>query len=293
MSIARFFRRRSEDTDLAREMEAHIAHEADENRARGESKEEAPRQAYVKFGNPQRVREDLWQWNTVRSIESVLRDIRYAARTLRRSPGFAIVAILVMALGIGAHTALFSIVHSVLLEPLPYKDPGRLMMLYEQSANGKSPFNVVAPGIFAAWRDQNRSFEQMTEFWAGDESNLSGNGGQLPEKIKATVCTWNYFSTLGVRPAYGRAFAAGDDSPSANATVVLSWGLWKRRFGGDIAILGTNILLDDVPHTVIGIMPAWFVSYPGANTQVWMPVDREAPPGFMEMVDNHQFRVIG
>ena len=291
MSITRFFRRRSEDADLMREMEAHIAHEADENRARGELKEEALRQAYLKFGNPRRVREDVWQWNTLGFLESVLRDIRYAARTLRRSPSFAVVAVLVMALGIGANTALFSIVHSVLLEPLPFKQPDRLVMLYEHSGDGKFPFNVVAPGIFAEWQKQNRSFEQMAMFWGGYEFNLSGMSGHLPEKIRATVCSWNFFSTLGVQPVYGRAFVASDDSLSANATVILSWGLWKRRFGGDPALIGKSIFLDDQPHTVIGVMPAWF-SYPDARTQVWAPVYREAPPGFMEMLDSHQFRVV-
>ncbi len=290
MSIARFFRRRREDAELAQEMEAHIAHEADENRARGESGEEALRQAYVKFGNPQRVREEVWMWNTVGFLESVLRDLRYAARTLRRSPGFAIVAVVVMALGIGANTALFSIVHSVLLQPLPFKDPDRLVMLYEQSADGKFPYNVVAPGIFAEWQKQNRSFAQMAMFWAGDEFNLSGSGDHLPEKVRATVCSWNFFSTLGVQPAYGRVFAESDDSLKANATVILSWGLWRRRFGGDAALIGRSILLDGQPHTVIGIMPSWF-SY-NTQTQLWAPVYREAPAELMPMLDNHQFQVI-
>lgn len=291
MSMARFFRRRSEDADLAREMEAHIAHEADDNRARGEANDEAFRHAYVKFGNPQRVREEVWKWNSAGFLESVLRDLRYAARTLRRTPSFTIVAILVMALGIGANTALFSIVHSVLLQPLPFKEPDRLVMLYEQSGDGKFPYNVVAPGIFAAWRDQNRSFEQMAMFWSGAEYNLSSSGGQLPEKITVTVCSWEFFSTLGVQPAFGRAFAASDDKPSANATVVLSWGLWKRRFGGDPMLIGKTIQVDERPRTVIGIMPSWF-SYPDAKTQAWTPVYHEAQPKMMELVDSHQFSVV-
>jgi predicted permease len=291
MSIARFFRRRREDADLAREMEAHIAHEVEENRARGESKEEALRQAYVKFGNPQRVREDVWQWNTVRFLESTFRDLRYAARTLRRSPGFAFVAILVMALGIGANTALFSIVHSILLQPLPFKQPDRLVMLYEQSHDGKSPFNVVAPGIFTAWQKQNHSFDQMALFWADGEFNLSGSGSNLPEKISATLCSWNFFSTLGVQPAYGRSFLPSDDTAQAEGTVVLSWGLWKRRFGGDPALIGKDIFVDDKPRTVIGIMPSWF-SYPDTRTQLWAPVHPEAPPGLMELLDSHDFHVV-
>lgn len=291
MSLLRFFRRRSEDADLAREIEAHIAHEADENRARAQSEDEALRQAYLKFGNPQRVREQVWQWNTLGLLESVLRDLRYAARTLRRTPAFAVVAIVVMGLGIGANTALFSIVHSVLLQPLPFEQPDRLVMLYEQSMDGKNPLSIVAPGIFKAWQ-QSRSFESMALFFPGDELNLSGGGGYLPERINAAACSWNFFPTLGVRPAYGRTFLPSDDTVTARGTVILSWALWRRRFGGNPAVIGKDILLDDKPRTVVGIMPSWF-SYPDSATQVWVPVYPEAPPGFMELLASHTFHVVG
>jgi putative ABC transport system permease protein len=121
--------------------------------------------------------------------------------------------------------------------------------------------------------------------------NLSGIGGQLPEKIEGTKCSWSLFSTLGVQPAYGRTFVAAEDEPGANAAVVLSWSLWKRRFGGDVSILGKDIILDDQPWTVIGIMPAWF-SYPDPETQVWVPVRHETTPTAMNALNNHQFRVV-
>lgn len=291
MSLLRFFRRHTEDADLAREIEAHIAHEADENRARAQSEDEALRHAYLKFGNPQRVREDVWQWNTLGLLESVLRDLRCTVRTLNRTPAFALVAIVVMGLGIGANTALFSIVHSVLLQPLPFHQPDRLMMLYEESMDGKNPLSIVAPGIFKAWQ-QNRSFESMALFFPRDELNLSGGGGYLPERINAAACSWNLFSTLGARPAYGRTFAPSDDTVKSSGTVILSWALWRRRFGGDPAVIGKDILLDDKPRTVVGIMPSWF-SYPDTTTQVWVPVYPEAPPGYMEILDSHTFHVVG
>jgi len=133
MSIKRFFKRNRRDEDLAREIEAYIELEAEENRSRGLSPAESMRRARVKFGSPRRVREDEWEHNTLKLFDSAFRDIRYAVRTLLRTPGFTVAAVVVMALGIGANTALFTVVRSVLLKPLPFKDPDRLIQLYEQS----------------------------------------------------------------------------------------------------------------------------------------------------------------
>src|SRR5260370_26492823 len=242
--------------------------------ARGMPEGEARRQARVKFGSTVSVREEVWEWNTAEILESVWRDWKYTARTLRRAPGFAIAVILVMALGIGANTALFTIVRSVLLKPLPFGDPNRLVMLYEISGPNKLP-NVVAGGIFEAWQKEARSFEQMAVFGGGGYT-LSGDGGQLPEQIAATTCSWNLFSILRVQPALGRGFNAEDDRLTANATVILTWGLWKRRFGGDAAILGKNIQLDAKAYTVIGVLPSGFV-YPDADTQVSTPLHHHTP----------------
>ncbi|HVH85612.1 MAG TPA: ABC transporter permease, partial [Terriglobales bacterium] len=258
----------------------------------GMSEDEARRQAYLKFGNPQRVLEQHWQWNTVGLLDSVARDLRHAARTLLRDRGFTLVVILVMAIGIGANTAMFTVVRSVLLKPLPFREPARLVMLYEQMLNGQNTykFNVVAGGVFQHWQSEAPGFEQMAA-WGGAGYNLSGKGGQLPEKIEGTKCSWNLFSTLGVQPAYGRLFVASDDSPSASAAVLLSWSLWRRRFGADPSIIGKDILLDEQPWTVIGIMPAWF-AYPDPETQVWTPIRHETTPAMMASLNNHQFRVV-
>ena len=292
MRLRRFFHRRAEQAQLAEEIESYIAHEVDDNLARGMSREQARRQAYLKFGNPQRVLEEQWQWNTVGVLDNLARDLRNATRTLLRDRGFTLVVMLVMAIGIGANTAMFTVVGSVLLKPLPFREPQRLVMLFERMTSGNSPytFNVVAGGVFQHWQHEATAFEQMAVHGTGGY-NLSGTGGQLPEKIEGTRCSWNLFSTLGVHPAYGRVIVASEDTPNANAVVVLSWSLWKRRFGGDRSIIGKDIVLDDRPWTVIGIMPAWF-SYPDPETQVWTPVRHETTPVAWNALNNHQFRVV-
>src|SRR5262249_42616303 len=135
-----------------------------------------------------------------------------------------------------------------------------------------------------------RSFERMAIF-GGGSYNLSGDSGQLPERIESVRASADFFSTLGVKPAYGRVLEASDDQLQAEATVVLSWGLWKRRYGGDPAILGSQILLDGSRYTVIGIMPAWF-AYPDAQTQVWTAFHHEIPPRDLTALDNHSFMAI-
>ncbi|MFZ1137402.1 MAG: ABC transporter permease [Candidatus Korobacteraceae bacterium] len=290
MRLSRFFRRRDQDADLAQELDAHLRHEMDDYVAQGLPVEEAARRAHLTLGSTVRIREDLWSWNSFRPLEGFLRDLSYAARTLSRTPGFAIMAILVMALGIGANTALFTVVHSVLLKPLPFADPNSLVMLYERSFDVNYPFNVIAPGVYAEWQKHAQSFERMAIF-GSNSYNLSGVSGQLPEKIEAARVSAEFFPTLGVRSAYGRTFDSSDDRPQTEATVVLSWGLWKRRYGGDTSIIGRDILLDAKPYTVIGIMPAWFV-YPDVQTQMWTAFHHEIPPQDLVTLDSHSFSAI-
>jgi predicted permease len=291
MNFSRFFKRRRNDAEVAQEIELHLAQEIADNRARGMSEQEARRQAHLKFGSARRVREDLWQHNTFAPLDHLWRDLRYALRTLARSPGFTVMAVLVMALGIGANAALFTIVRSVLLKPLPYADPDRLVMLYEKGNDPKSPDNAVSAVDFVQWQKDSRSFEQMALLHPWASYNVSGDAGQLPESVSAALCSWNLFSTLGVQPAFGRTFSPADDRQSANATVMLSWGLWKRRFNSDPAIVGKEILLNAKPYTVIGVMPAWF-AFPETATQLWTPANHEKPPRVMQALENHQFYVV-
>jgi predicted permease len=292
MSWRGIFRRTRADDELAREMDHYLAEEIDENLARGMTAEEARRRAYVKLGNPQQMRERLWRQNTVGLLDGLWRDLKYAARTLSRSPGFTVVSVLVMTLGIGANVALFTVVRSVLLKPLPFQEPERLIRLHETSSDGRFLFNQVAGGIYAAWKVESKSFSNMAIFSRGFGYSLSEAGGGLPEKVNFGVCSWDLFQTLGVEPALGRGFTAKDDRPGANATVILSWGLWKRRFGGDAQILTRTIDLDGKPYAVIGVMPAWF-QYPSQDIQLWTPLYREVPPEEVRGRSAHNWSAVG
>ena len=284
---------RKRDADLEKELRSDLELEEEEQRERGMSEEDARYAALRAFGNPTLIREQtgaVWSWNW---LESLARDMRFSLRALRRTPGFTVIAILVMALGIGANVALFTVVRGVLLKPLPFDDPDRLVMLYEAGLheNDTVRFNVVSGGMYAEWKNQNRSYSNLA--LAKDiRVGLSGSGGQLPEKLYSALFSWNMLRTLGVQPALGRDFKQGDDSPAASGTVLLSWGLWKRRYGGDPAILNQTIILDAKPYTVIGVMPAWF-NFPDSSTQLWTPVYHDKPEEEMSSFSNHMFRVVG
>ncbi|HVH72092.1 MAG TPA: ABC transporter permease, partial [Candidatus Dormibacteraeota bacterium] len=225
-------------------------------------------------------------------LEALLQNLRFSSRTLLKSPGSTSAVVMALALGIGASTAMFTVVRSVLLKPLPFKDPARLIRLYEHSADDKFPYNYLASGIFKAWKDRTQSFSDLAIYSGDAQYNLSGSSGQLPEKVRAAECSWTLFPTLGVEPALGRTFTAADDQPSANGTVVLSWALWKRRFGGDLSILNQVIRLDAKSYTVIGVMPSWF-TFPEQRVQLWTPVYHEERAQDMEVLDNHEFAAVG
>jgi putative ABC transport system permease protein len=294
MSWRRFFRRNKADAELSQEMNHFLAEEVDENLARGMSSEEAHRKAYVKLGNPQNVRESLWRQNTLTVIENLWRDLKYAGRMLARSPGFTVIAVLVMALGIGATVALFTVVRSVLLNPLPYRDPDRLFAIYERENNHPSTkaFMPVDAGSFDLWQKSAHGTAEMAMVSSWQQYNVSAEGGKLPEQIEAAICSWNFFSTLGVTPALGRSFTVADDRPEAEATVILAAPFWRRRYDSDPSILGKKIWLDARVYTVIGVMPDSFSyssSMTGNTAQVWTPVGHEAPPDLMRTFEDHEF----
>lgn len=281
--------RRRAYSQLDAELQFHLDQQISENISRGMKPEEARRAALVAFGNPDVLREEAsstWSWN---GVELLFRDLRIALRTLARQPGFSLVAMLVIAVGIGATVALFTVVWSVLLKPLPFDRPEQLVRLYESS--DMFPANVVTPGIYDEWKRQSRSFSSLALFHDWQQYNLS-DGGALPENVRATICSWNLFATLGVQPLIGRSFTPEDDRRSANGTVIVSWGLWKRRFGGDNSVIGRKINLDARPYTIIGVMPRWF-DFPEQKVQLFLPVYHEKTPEDMASITNHQFVVIG
>ena len=279
--------------DLERELRSDLDLEEEEQREGGVPEEEARHAALRAFGNPTLIREQalaVWSWNW---LESLARDLRFSLRTLCRTPTFTVIAILVMALGIGANVALFTVVRGVLIKPLPFHDPDRLVMLYEAGfhQDDTAGTNPVAGGMYAEWKNQNHSYSSLA-LAKGIRVGLSRSGGQLPEKLNSALFSWDMLRTLGVQPALGRDFTQTDDTPSASGTVLLSWSLWKRRFGGDPAILNQTINLDAHPYVVIGVMPAWF-DFPDPSIQLWTPVYHEKPEDEMTSFSNHMFRVVG
>jgi predicted permease len=291
MAILMLFRRKNETARLNDELQFHLEQQVAENIANGMSQKEARSAALRSFGNPTLVRDQVrsaWSWNW---LETGVRDIKYGTRTLARSPGFALIAILVMALGIGATTSLFTIVRAVLLKPLPFRDPGKLVMVYEHfRASTGNGFNVVAPADFRDWREQTHGFQDMAA-WRDYGFNLTGEHQELPETVQAAGGSWSLLSVLGIQPVLGRAFTQEEDQPEGNHVVLLSWSLFQRRYAGDASILGKSIRLDTTPYTVVGVLPRWF-TYPDARIQLWVPYAQTFTPENYLAHDAHSSRVI-
>jgi predicted permease len=294
MRALMLFRRRNAAARLDQELQFHLEQQVAENLTAGMEPAEARSAALRLFGNPTLLREEAqasWSWN---SLGKVWRDIRYGARTLRRSPGFATLAVTVMALGIGATTSLFTVVRSVLLNPLPFAEPEKLVMVYEHfrgaaSQNG-TPYNPVAVGDYLDWREKTNGFQDMAAWrWWG--CTIAGNHAEMPESVGAVAGSWNLLALLGVQPVYGRAFAAEEDRPGAKSLVLLSWSLFQRRFGGNPSIVGQQVHLDTIPYTVIGVLPKWF-TYPDPIVQLWVPYSDHFPVGQAPPHDMHQSYVV-
>ena len=279
------------DAELERELLSDLELEEEEQRERGLSATEAHFAARRAFGNLTLIRErtrEAWSWGW---LEQLARDLKYGTRTLLRSPEFAIASVLVMTLGIGATTSLFTMVRAVLLRPLPFRDPGHLVTLYEHYRHGTGDgFNAVAPGDYRDWRSQTHSFEDMAAM-RGYGGILSGVHSELPEVAQSAAGSSNLFPLLGVVPALGRIFTEAEDQPKGEPVVLLTWSLFQRRFAGDPSIIGKQIHLDTIPTTVIGVLPSWF-TYPDARIQFWLPYAQTFSESDYGIHDGHQSEVI-
>jgi predicted permease len=220
------------------------------------------------FGNVGQTRESFYEHGRWLMGDRILRDLRHAARMFWRRPGFSAVVVLTLALGIGANTAIFGIVRAVLLRPLPYKDPERLAMLWsEDSAHGVSETRVSLLN-FADWKVRSHSFEDLTYFVG--QTFLLGNNDGPPERMRSARVPANFFPVLGVEPMLGRVFST-EEEKKGERVVVLSYGLWQRRFGAAAEALGSDLIMDGRKSRIIGVMPASF-QYPFADTKVWEPM---------------------
>lgn len=293
----RWWQFQKRNADLERELRSDLEMEEQEQRESGHSPDEAHYAARRAFGNPTLIREqtrEVWGWNR---IESIMRDLRYGLRTLCRTPGFTSIAIVVMALGIGANVALFTVFRSVLLKPLSYSNPDRLALIYEADPGHPHPhpWLPVDAGSFWEWQQSTQAMAQMALVSPFQGYNVSAEGGRLPEVVDAAWCTANFFSLLGVQPMLGRDFTADDDRPGAPATAIISAGFWKRRYASDPAIVGKRIWLDAKPYAIIGVLPSTFVytgAFGGAADQIWTPVKHEAPASLLKTYGDHEFLVV-
>ena len=201
-------------------------------------------------------------------MNTLLQDLRYGARILLKQPGFTLVAVITLALGIGANTAIFSLVNSILLRPLPFREPDRLVRMLQASPKLGLASWGVSQADFAAYRDQNRSFESIA-LYNNSETNLTGAGE--PERLEITTVTADFFKVFGVNPFLGRGFVEGEDVPGKNSVCVISHAFWQRRFGGDSNIVGKMVNLNNKPTEIVGVMPAEF-KFPRLAIDLWTPL---------------------
>ncbi|HTQ95323.1 MAG TPA: ABC transporter permease, partial [Candidatus Acidoferrum sp.] len=290
LRLKALFQRKTVERELDNELRFHYDQQVAKLVANGATLAEAQRRAQLMVGGTEQIKEECRDARGVRFLEMLWQDIRYGLRSLRKAPGFTFVAVLTLTLGIGVNTALFTIVHGVLMNPLPFPRPDRLVNLWERDVIAESPYNVISGGVYGDWQKQATSFDQIA-LMTWDSANLSGDGGSLPESIKTRQCTYNLFSMLGVPPTLGRFFVEADDRSGAPATVVLTNGLWKRRYAGDPGIVGKTVLLDAQKYTVIGVLPAWF-DFPDTQGQLWLPVRHEVSEMDMRNRGNHRFAAI-
>ena len=260
--------------DIDEEMRAHIEMEAEANRRFGMTPEEARLSATKSFGNVGSMRDLAYEVKGGGVVETLWRDVRYSGRLLLKHPGFALIAVLTLGLGIGANTAIFSIVNAVLLRPFPYESPDRLVVVGETLTGARDGAGLSYPN-FADWRDDRNVFASASAVRPNENFNLSGLGE--PERLQGRLVSAGWLSTLGIKPLYGRDFLAEDDRPGATPTVILSYGLWSRRFGNDQNIIGRKITLNDQSYTVVAVSPPEFkFGLVGLDADVTVPIGLSA-----------------
>jgi len=277
------FSRPDLESDLSEEMQSYLELLTREKLREGKSPAGARRLALLELGGVEQVKEQVRDRRLGSWLHSILSDARYALRQLRGNPGFTLVAVLTLALGIGANTAIFSVVDAVLLRRLPYHDPGRLVMVWENNSDRANPFNTVAPPNFLDWQARNSVFSNMA-YLCDFRSNLTGGGD--PEEIIVQAVSANFFDVLGVKPALGGGFTPENAQKGHDDVVIVSFGLWQRRFAADPNLVGKSIVLNGKPQTVVGVAPAnfqWLVkdgSLTGGTPQIWTPF--VFPPSYSE-----------
>jgi putative ABC transport system permease protein len=261
-----FFRRQKIESDLSDEMRVHLEMATEANLAAGMPPEEARYAARREFGSVDQAKEAYRDARGIRWLEDLARDVCFGARMLRKNPGFTAVAVLTLALGIGANTAIFSVFYGVLLRPLPYPEQQRLVFIHDWSK--EMPFDTVSYLNFVTWREQQQSF---TAIGVARPWQFSYVGPNETERLNGAVASYDVFAAIGLAPVRGRLFTAEDDKPGAERTVVLRASLWKRLFGGRDSVIGEKIRLSGEFHTVVGVLPDDF-RVPLEGAELWTPI---------------------
>ncbi len=265
--IRKLHRKRAE-RELEEEIQTHIELETQEKIEAGLLPEDARYAARRAFGSVILAKEESrarWGFGT---MEILWQDLRYGRRMLLKRPGFTLIAVLMLALGIGANTAIFSVVNAVLLRPLPFKEPERLLLLSEKNFKRGTDDGVVGGANFTDWQRQNRVFENLAAFMSWNY-NLTGDGE--PQRLSASVVSAGFFQMLGVEAAQGRVLLPTDDQDGQDNVIVLSHALWQSRFGARPEIVGERVQLNGQPHTIVGVMPPGF-TFPSELTEIWRPM---------------------
>lgn len=253
----RSLRRRGElERGLDEEIRFHIERQTEKNLRAGMAPDEARRQALIRFGGVERARESARDEFRLGSVEDFLRDLRHGARSLRRAPGFTAVATVTLALGVGATTAMFSIVNGILLRPLPYPAQDRLVELVHEAPGAGITELFASPSVYFGYSDHSETFEAVG-LWDWDRSPVTVTGGGEPESVQSLEVTHEVLAILGATPVLGRGFTAADDLPGSAPTAIISYGYWQRRFGRADP-LGQTLVVNGVPREVVGVLPQWF-----------------------------------
>jgi putative ABC transport system permease protein len=283
------------DEEFEAEVRAHLALATDENVRRGMTPEAAARAARLRLGGIAQLQETRRDHRGLPLVDTTMQDLKYAFRTLRKNPAFSVVAVLTLALGIGATTSMFSVLHAVLIRPLPYAQPDRLVEIFETNPLKRWTRNVVSPANYADWRRMNSVFTDIAATnGSGDKGEgtldvfLTGAGE--PQRIKALQTTGNLFQVLGAAPLIGRTFTDEETYDGHQRVVILSYSLWRSLFAADPSVVGRSITLSGRAYTVVGVMPQTFF-YPSHDIQLWGPVGYK-PSLFTEARRPHWLRVV-
>jgi putative ABC transport system permease protein len=276
LRLRSLFRKSRVERELTEELRFHLEKLVEEKVARGMSPEEARFDALRELGGVEQIKEECRDMRRVSFIETFVQDVKYGLRQLRRNPGFTLVAVLTLALGIGANTAVFSVADALVWKPLPIPRMDQVVMVMEARQENPSGWIPASPANLLDWKSQNKVFEQLSAFLYTN-ANLSAGGAYSgePERLKGVEVSAGFFQTLGTKPMLGRSFIAGEEQPGQDQSVILSYRLWERDFGRDTNILGRTVRVNEIKRTVVGVLPK-DLRFP-LDAELYLPLAMSAP----------------